>query len=64
MLLLLLIAAAHIARAALLPISVVPGTPKFVDSDGRQRIFHGLNVVYKSFPFLPIQVCGVRRCFL
>ena len=24
-------------------------------ADGRQRIFHGLNVVYKSPPYLPIQ---------
>ena len=47
----------HMARASpLLSISTVPGTQKYVDTDGRQRIFHGLNVVYKSFPFLPITV--------
>lgn len=25
----------------------------FVDEDGRHRIFHGVNVVYKSFPWIP-----------
>ena len=33
-----------------------PGTGKFFDSAGRQRIFHGLNVVVKQPPYLPVTV--------
>merc|ERR1719201_2363786 len=34
--------------------SVDKTTNRIVDSVGRQRIFHGSNVVYKTTPFIPI----------
>ena len=30
------------------------GTNKIVDQSGRERYFHGANVVYKTDPFIPI----------
>ncbi|CAJ1398146.1 unnamed protein product [Effrenium voratum] len=41
-----------LAAAELSPISIDP-TGHFVDSDGRVRIFHGVNAVYKESPWLP-----------
>lgn len=35
-------------------ITVDTSTRALVDSYGRQRLFHGVNVVYKSFPYFPI----------
>jgi len=34
-------------------ISVNPDTQTFVDNAGRERFFHGTNVVYKHFPYHP-----------
>ena len=31
-----------------------PHTKRFIDVYGRERYFHGLNVVYKSWPYLPM----------
>lgn len=31
-----------------------PVTKRFIDTSGRERYFHGLNVVYKSAPYLPL----------
>ena len=28
-------------------------TNSLVDADGRERLFHGTNIVYKGFPYLP-----------
>eukprot|EP01094_Clydonella_sp_ATCC50884_P014736 TRINITY_DN2523_c2_g1_i1.p1 TRINITY_DN2523_c2_g1~~TRINITY_DN2523_c2_g1_i1.p1 ORF type:complete len:564 (-),score=118.85 TRINITY_DN2523_c2_g1_i1:864-2555(-) len=36
------------------PIKVDPATHGFVDSEGRHRIFHGVNMVYKVPPYHPI----------
>ncbi|CAJ1339558.1 unnamed protein product, partial [Effrenium voratum] len=41
-----------LAAAELSPISIDP-TGHFVDGDGRVRIFHGVNAVYKESPWLP-----------
>lgn len=30
-----------------------PSTNSLVDADGRERLFHGTNIVYKGFPYLP-----------
>lgn len=30
-----------------------PDTSKFVDEHGRERFFHGVNIVYKSAPYIP-----------
>jgi endoglycosylceramidase len=35
-------------------VQVDPASQLFVDSDGRVRIFHGTNAVYKVAPFVPI----------
>jgi len=35
------------------PIRVDPSTGHYVDSHGRTRIFHGMNVVYKKAPWYP-----------
>ena len=34
--------------------SVNPDTNRIIDNDGRERIFHGDNVVMKTSPFIPI----------
>lgn len=34
-------------------ISVDPKTQHYVDTLGRVRLFHGVNVVYKPFPYVP-----------
>jgi endoglycosylceramidase len=34
-------------------LKVDPKTQLFVDEDGLEHIFHGVNVVYKPFPFYP-----------
>jgi hypothetical protein len=34
-------------------ISVDPTTSRLRDQDGRERIFHGTNVVYKAPPYIP-----------
>ena len=34
-------------------IQVNPDANHFIDEFGRTRIFHGVNVVYKQFPFYP-----------
>ncbi|EDO44690.1 predicted protein [Nematostella vectensis] len=49
---LLLILAVY-SSAELQPISVDPATQRFVDPDGRERFFHGSNVVVKHFPWHP-----------
>jgi endoglycosylceramidase len=36
-------------------ISVNPETRQFVDESGRSVLFHGVNVVYKVAPYIPIQ---------
>jgi hypothetical protein len=40
--------------AVLSIIKVDPNTLQFVDEHGRERFYHGLNVVYKSPPYLPV----------
>lgn len=35
-------------------LSVNTNSQRIVDQDGRERIFHGTNVVYKSPPYYPI----------
>jgi len=32
---------------------VEPETNSLVDADGRERLFHGTNIVYKGAPYLP-----------
>ena len=36
-------------------VTLQPDTLQLIDDDGRQVIFHGVNVVYKTFPYLPSQ---------
>lgn len=35
------------------PIRIDPSTGNYVDRHGRTRIFHGMNVVYKEWPWVP-----------
>ncbi len=42
------------AVAALLDIKVEPKSHGFIDSKKRQHVFHGVNVVYKLPPYVPI----------
>ena len=41
---------------------VNPDTNRIVDSRGRERIFHGDNVVMKTAPFVPITTHFDARC--
>jgi endoglycosylceramidase len=34
-------------------VNVNPFTNKFMDEQGRERYYHGLNVVVKVFPYIP-----------
>ena len=43
-----------VALAFASPITVDPDTHMFVDAHGRERFFHGLNVVQKKFPWYPL----------
>lgn len=36
------------------PLSLDPTTLNFIDSQGRERIFHGVNIVMKTYPYHPI----------
>ena len=45
--------ALQVAVAAFPTIKVNPATHGFVDDQGRTRIFHGMNAVYKIFPWIP-----------
>ncbi|EFA75181.1 hypothetical protein PPL_11255 [Heterostelium album PN500] len=44
-------------------IVVQPETKRFIDSDGRERNFHGVNVVYKIPPFAPTLDFDVYQSF-
>jgi len=44
---------AALAQAAVDPVHVDPSNGAYVDSHGRTRIFHGMNVVYKKHPWIP-----------
>ncbi|KAI6652273.1 endoglycoceramidase-like [Oopsacas minuta] len=35
-------------------IRIEPSTSRFIDQYGRERIFHGINAVYKRAPYLPV----------
>uniref|UniRef100_A0A7S1FFA1 Endoglycoceramidase n=1 Tax=Noctiluca scintillans TaxID=2966 RepID=A0A7S1FFA1_NOCSC len=40
-------------QASVDPIRIDPGTGYYVDASGRVRIFHGVNIVYKEYPWYP-----------
>ncbi len=46
------IAAASLAQEG--PFTINPSTRQIVDKYGRATIFHGVNVVYKVDPYIPI----------
>eukprot|EP00742_Colponemidia_sp_Colp-10_P002113 GILJ01002256.1.p1 GENE.GILJ01002256.1~~GILJ01002256.1.p1 ORF type:complete len:547 (-),score=92.28 GILJ01002256.1:661-2214(-) len=49
-----LVLAVLLCAASAAFIRVNPSTNTFVDGDGRARIFHGVNAVYKKTPYYPI----------
>ena len=49
----LLIPLAFVGVCAVSPISVAPDTLRFVDANGRERIFHGTNAIVKGPPWYP-----------
>jgi len=48
----LMVASVTVAQASVDPVRVDPSTGSYVDSHGRTRIFHGMNVVYKEGPWI------------
>ena len=45
---------AVVAPAVWAFIALDPSTLQFIDEFGRERYYHGMNVVYKSPPYLPV----------
>ena len=60
----LAIAACIVALALAKPIQVDPDTNMLVDEQGRERFFHGFNVIQKSFPwYAPYEGFNVNTTF-
>jgi endoglycosylceramidase len=55
---------ALVCVAVATPLMIDPDTNMFVDATGRERFFHGLNVIQKDFPwYAPYEGFNVNTTF-